>query len=165
MAKKRSRLFYLHGDLHRILIINRPSDLVTCWNYTKNETVGYNWSDVRKRMDKAFTTQQVADMIGRHRVVIEGYIIKGLIRAPQRTYTLNEERKPGKYMWCERDVYDLHDYLLTVHIGRPRKDGRVTPAAMPTKAELRAMMQHDTVMYMKSKSGEFVPVWREIEWP
>jgi hypothetical protein len=53
---------------------------------------------------------------------------------------------------------------LTVHIGRPRKDGRVTPGRMPSKAELRALMRHDTMTYVKNADGEFTPVWKEVDW-
>lgn len=108
--------------------------------------------------------QQVGKMIGRTRVQIENYILRGDIRRPQRIYTLDVEKKPGKYFFSEADVLGLHDYLLTVHIGRPRKDGRITPGKMPSKAELRAMMKHDLVTYVKTDEGEFRPIWKEIDW-
>jgi hypothetical protein len=107
---------------------------------------------------------QVSKMINRHRVNIERYILEGKIRPPERIYSLDGNKTPGKYMFSEKDVFELHDYLLTVHIGRPRKDGRVTPGRMPSRAELRAMMQHDTTVYIKSADGTFMPVWKEIDW-
>lgn len=162
--KPRLRYFYLNGDLHKVLSINRAQDLVVAWNYKEQKRVGYIWSDARKRLEKAFTMMQVSKMINRHRVNIERYILNGHIRAPQRTYTLDDKRTPGKYLFSESDVYDLHDYLLTVHIGRPRKDGKTTPGRMPSKAELKAMMRHDTVMYVKQSDGTFTPVWKEMDW-
>lgn len=162
--KRVVRYFYLNSDLHRVLRIVRAQDFVEAWCFREEKRKGYVWSDVRKRMENAFTLQQVSSMIGRHRVQIEKYILAGEIRSPQRIYSLDEDRKPGKYFFSEADVLDLHDYLLTVHRGRPRKDGLITPGRMPSKAELRAMMRHDTVHYVKSSSGEFTPIWKEVDW-
>jgi hypothetical protein len=163
--KARLRYFYLNGDLHKVLSVNRPEDFVICWNFPKGKRVGYVWSDVRKNHGKAFKMKQVSAMIGRHRVNIERDILAGHIKAPQRTYTLDEKRRPLFYMFSEENMFDLHDYLLTVHIGRPRKDGKIRPRqSLPSKAELRAMMRHDLVTYVKTEGGEFVPVWKEQDW-
>lgn len=162
--RKPLRYFYVNGELHRVLRVIRPSDLVETWSYPQAKRVAYSWSDVKKRMGSAFTMQEVSKMIGRHRVQIENYILDGHIRTPQRTYALNDERTPGKYLFSEEDVLGLHDYLLTVHIGRPRKDGKITPGKMPTKAELRAVMKHEVVTYIKTEGNEFIPTWKEPEW-
>lgn len=162
--KRRLRYFYLNGDLHRVLSINRAQDLVVTWNFKEEKRRAYVWSDARRRMEKAFPISQVSKMINRHRVIIENYILDGKIRPPQRIYTLDGTKRPGKYMFSEKDVLELHDYLLTVHIGRPRKDGKITPGRMPSRAELKAMMQHDTTVYVKSADGTFTPVWKEMDW-
>ncbi len=162
--KPRVKFFYLDGQLHKVLSVIRGMDLVKCWHYADGKRVGYVWSDVRKRMGPAFTTFQVAEMIGRHHVNIRKYLVSGSIRRPQRAYSLDGRKLPGKHYWSEKDVYELHDFLLTVHRGRPRKDGQITPGNMPSKAELRAMMRHDTVMYVKQEDGTFVPVWKEVDW-
>ena len=162
--RKRVRYFYLNQDLHRVLRIVRPEDFVEAWNFREGRVVGYVWSDVRKNMQRAFTLQEVASMIGRHRVQIQNYIINGDIKRPQRIYTLDGDKKPGKYFMSESDVLALHDYLLTVHVGRPRNDGKITPGKMPTKAELRAMMKHDVVTGVMRPGGEFIPTWKEVDW-
>jgi len=162
--RKRVKYFYLNSDLHKVLRVTRAEDFVEAWNFSEGKRVGYSWSDARKRMETAFTLQQVAEMIGRHRVQIQNYILYGNIKAPQRLYTLDENRKPGKYLFSEADVMDLHDFLLTVHIGRPRKDGQITPGRIPSKAELKAMMRHDTMVYVKTQDGGFTPIWKEVDW-
>jgi len=164
--KKRFKLkyFYLDGALHKVLSINHPQDICVAWNYAEERRVGYVWSDLRRRYERAFTTAEVSKMIDRHRVNIERYILRGDIRQPQKTYSLDGNKSPGKYFFSETDVLDLHDYLMTVHIGRPRRDGLVVPGRLPTKTELRAMMRHDIQMYTKTESGDFVPVWKEVDW-
>lgn len=163
-SNKRVNYFYLNSDLHKVLRVLRAVDLVEAWNFREGKRKSYVWSDVRKRMEGAFTMQQVAAMIGRHRVHLENYVLDGKIRTPQRIYSLDENRVPGKYFFSETDVMELHDYLLTVHRGRPRKDGRITPGIKITKAELRALMRHDTVTYVKNADGEFTPLWKEVDW-
>lgn len=159
------RYFFLNGDLHKVLSVTRAQDLVVCWNFPEGKRVGYSWSDVKKRHGKAFKMQEVSKMIGRHRTNIERDILAGNIKTPQRIYTLNGKKRPLYYYFSEENVFDLHDYLLTVHVGRPRSDGKITPRAdLPSKAELRAMMKHDIVTYIKTEQGEFVPVWKEQDW-
>jgi len=158
------RYFYLNGDLHKVLSVTRAQDFVVCWNFPQGKRVGYVWSDVRKRHGRAFRLKQVAEMIGRNVTTIKWDIIKGNIVRPQRIYTLDGNKNPGTYYFSEEDVYGLHDYIMTVHRGRPRRDGQITPASIPSKMELRAMMRHDIVTYIKSESGEFIPMWKEQDW-
>jgi hypothetical protein len=54
--------------------------------------------------------------------------------------------------------------MLTVHRGRPRKDGTVTNSNLMSRAELEALMKEDKILYTKDKSGEFVPVWKQPDW-
>lgn len=164
MAKKKLLYFFLNDELHKTLKINRPTDLITAWNYTQRKRQAYVWSDVRRNHGRAFSLTEVADMLGRHRVNIEMLIVEGKIRRPQRIYSLDGKFTPGKYFFQEKEVYALHDYLLTIHIGRPRRDGKVTPGRLPSKLELRAMMQHDTVLYVKTESGGYTPIWKEVDW-
>jgi hypothetical protein len=162
--KKKLRYFYLDNQLHKVISINHPLDECVAWNYSEERRVMFIWSDLRRRYAKAFTLTEVSNMIGRHRVNVERYIVHGCIRAPQRAYTLDDQKKPGKYFFTEENVYELYDYLLTVHIGRPRKDGKITPGRLPSRVELRAMMRHDVQIVRKTSGGEFVPVWKEINW-
>lgn len=158
------RYFFLNGELHKVLSVSRAQDFVICWSFPQGKRVGYVWSDVRRNHKPAFKMQEVSKMIGRHRTNIERDILAGNIKSPQRSYTLDGKKRLLYYFFSEENVFDLHDYLLTVHIGRPRLDGKITPGQMPSKAELRAMMKHDIVTYVKTEQGEFVPVWKEQSW-
>lgn len=109
--------------------------------------------------EAAFTTRQVSEMLGREQRSIKNFINNGDIRRPQTTYGLDENKNSYAYYWCEKDIMDLHAFLATVHYGRPRKDGRITPKAMPTAAELRALIRQGTVFYVKD-GDKFVPTWR-----
>jgi hypothetical protein len=162
VRKKPGKLtyFYLNGLLHRSLHINRGADTITTWCYPLEKRVAYTYSDVKKRREPAYTTQEVAKMILRSRLTLEYAILDGSIESPQYTYGLNEHKRKFKYMWSEKNILEAHAYFSTVHRGRPRNDGLITPAPLPTVRELRALIRQEELLYVRLDNGEFVPVWR-----
>lgn len=161
--------FYLDGKitgdgptiplLHKKLHINVSANVITAWCYPLGKRVAYTYSDVKLRKGPAFTTKEVQKLLDRGRTTIERAIDTGAIEPPQMTYGINAERRPYKYMWSEKDVIALHEYMLTVHYGRPRHDGLIAPKALPTMRELRALMRNEELLYIKD-GDEFKPVWR-----
>lgn len=166
-AKRRIRYFYVKVDntlhLHRVLHVNRSQDLVWAWDFTEDKRVMYVWSDVRKNMQNAYTITEVANILGLHRMTIDKYIREEFIPAPQRSYSL-EYKTPGKFLFSEDDVINLHIALQGVHRGRPRKDGLITSNVHMTGAELRTLVQQGQVLYTTDESGEYVPIWKEQVW-
>lgn len=161
-GRKKSRklnYFFLNGNLHKSLHINRSADVITAWSYPDNKRIGYTYSDVRRRMQTAFTTTEVAKLVNRSKLVIELAILAGSIEEPQYTYGLNEHKKKYKYMWREEDIMALHAYLSTVHRGRPRKDGLITTVNLPSARELRAMVRQQPIMGYLDAEGNFRPTW------
>lgn len=159
---KRSKFFFLNGNLYRLLYINRSSNMATAWNYIEHKREAFIWTDLRKRWERAYTLTEVCKLLNRTRAWIEHYFVDGTLRRPPRVYTLDGRRAPGKYMFSEEHILELHDFFLTQHIGRPRDDGRVLPGrGLPSRVELIAKMRHDAVVYVKNSQGEFVPVWKE----
>jgi len=154
--------FYLNGLLHKSLHINRGADKITTWCYPEHRRVAYTYSDVKKNREPAYTTQEVAQMLNRTRKTIEYAIMDGNIEPPQFTYRIGGVRDKYKYMWDEEHILGAHAHFSTVHFGRPRKDGRITPRPLPTKRELRAMIRQEEVLYVK-KGDEFVPVWKAAD--
>lgn len=168
--KKRKRLiptyFFLehpeHGPLlHRRLHLNRGTDTLTTWCYPLVKRVVYTFSDVKKQYDPAFTTVETGKMLNRGQLVLERAILRGDITRPQYTYGLDEHKRIYQYMWHEQNILEAHAYLSTIHKGRPRNDGKITPQKLPTARELRAMIRQEEMLYIRNEStGEFVPVWR-----
>lgn len=162
-ARKRNRrltYFFLNGLLHKSLHINRGADIVTTWCYPEERRVAYTYSDVKKRHETAYTSKEVSEMIGRGRLIIEYAIRDGHIEEPQYTYGIDEHKRKFQYMWAEKNILELHAYFSTVHRGRPRKDGMITPQKLPTERELRAMIRQEQILYVRDEDGEFKPVWR-----
>jgi hypothetical protein len=157
--------FFLDGIPHKRLQVNRGADTLLAWNYIDKKTVMYVLSVARRNMQRAYKGSDVQRMLGRHRNSLLLYRKEGKIRQPFRLYSLDGEERPGTYLWSEKDILDLHEYLVNTGYGAPRKDG--LPSAtynLPSRTELLAMMRNDVVLYTKTRDGNYTPVWRENDW-
>lgn len=161
-SQKRIRFFFLNDHLHKVLHVSRAQDLVTAYDFIEHRKKVYPWSDVKRKMQNAFTISQAAKMVGRHRDRIVRYIRNGEIKEPQREYNLNTG-DPYRYFFSEDDMMDLHEYMASLHIGRPRKDGRVTNNMLPSREQMRGLVKTRKMLYVK-QDDEFVPVWQEQAW-
>ena len=160
----RIRYFYLNNRLHKVLRRSRAEDLIVAWDYQEGKRVAYSLTDVNKNKQHAYPMSQVVKIIGKHEDTIKLQMYKGNLKYPQQAYSLNGNKTPGKYFWSEDDIRNMHDFFKTVHRGRPRKDGRVTPGDMPSRAEVEATMRQENILYVKNEDGTFVPVWKAPEW-
>lgn len=158
------RYFYLNGKLHKVLRRSRAEDLLVAWDYQEGKRVAYSLTDVNKNKQHAYPISEVVKIIGKHEDTIKIHLYRGNLKYPQQVYSLNGNKTPGKYFWSEDDIREMHNFFKTVHRGRPRKDGRVTPGDMPSRAEIEATMRQESVLYVKNDEGTFVPVWTQPEW-
>ena len=160
----RLKYFYLNGKLHKVLRRSRAEDLLVAWDYELGKRVAYNLTDVNKNKQYAYPISEVVKIIGKHEDTIKWHLYRGDLRFPKQIYSLNGKKTPGKYFWSEDDIRKMHDFFKTVHRGRPRKDGGITPGDMPSRAEIEAIMKQENILYVKNDDGDFVPVWKQPEW-
>jgi hypothetical protein len=121
-------------------------------------------SDVQKNRTNAYTVTQAAKMINRSVDTIKRHWRDEDIKKPFRTYSLDGQKRPNKYFFSEDDIRAMQEFFKTVHRGRPRKDGLITPSNIPSIAEIEALIRNEKVLYAKNDEGEFVPVWKQPEW-
>lgn len=160
VKKKPLRYFYYRGCLHKKIHINRSADLITAWHYKDAKLVKYSYVDVKRFGKRAYTTKQVGKILNRKIDSITDAMKSGHFELPEKTYTIDEKRSPFAYYWSEETVLELHDYLTTVHIGRPRKDGEITAArGLPNRKEVKAMLRDDVVFYVEGSNGKMIPTW------
>ena len=165
VAKQRTRngqmrYFFLDGQLHKRISVNRGKDLITTFHFGDGVYKKYNYTVVLQRHNRAFTTNEVAAMIGRSRRSIQQAVKNGHISIPQHAYNpAGPRQKKTFWFWQEDEIMDMLDYFAGVHTGRPRKDGAVTPAHLPTPRELRAMIRNENLLYVK-RGDQMVPTWR-----
>lgn len=148
-AKKLS-YFFLNNKIHKVLNYSRAKDELIAWCYPDRKRVLYSYSQVNKNMENAYSTQQVADLLNKHKITIEDYILDGKIKYPQKVYPIgNPESTWFKFMFSESDVIDIHQFILESGYSKN----------MPSKNELRALLKHNIILYTKTDTG-FVPVWK-----
>jgi hypothetical protein len=161
---KKLRYFYIDGKLHKVLHVNRPMDLATTFCYSEADYRQYPWSWLKKNHQRAYGIMDVANMVQRHRRHVQRCMLLGAFPRPEKAYSL---KNPDRftYYFAEDDILAVQQYFSEQHIGFKRKDGLITPQPLPTRTELKAMMQSDTVMYVRDPKNEsrFIPVWREME--
>jgi ribosomal protein L25 (general stress protein Ctc) len=156
-GKKRSRTpkkflyFFLNNKIHKVLKRSRARDELIAWCYPDKKRVLYSYSQVEKNMQNAYTTKETAELLNKHKVTIEEYILQGKVKEPQRVYPIgNPDSKWNKFMFSESDILDIHQFIIDIGYSKN----------VPSKAELQALLKHNMILYTKTEEGGFVPVWK-----
>jgi hypothetical protein len=148
---KKFRYFFLNDKIHKVLRASHSKDELIAWCYPDKKRVLYSYSQVEKYMDKAYTLTEVSEMLNKHKVTIQDYILEGKIRTPQKVYPISnpDHENWSKYMFNQAEILELHEFILSAgHSG-----------SLPSKTELLALLKHNLILYTKTDSG-FVPVWK-----
>jgi len=149
-ARKKFLYFFLNNKIHKVIKLSKAKDELIAWCYPDKKRVMYSYSQVQKYKENAYSVKQVGQLLNKHKVTIEEYILNGKIKTPQRVYPIsNHISKWSKFMFSESDILDLHQYIIDVGY---TKD-------IPSRSELLALLKHDIILYTKTDSG-FVPVWK-----
>jgi hypothetical protein len=148
--RKKFLYFFLNNKLHKVIRSSRARDEVIAWCYPDKKRVLYSYADMHKNMENAYTIKQAGLILGRHKVTIEEYILQGKISIPQKVYPISKpESAWSKFMFSESDILKLHEYILEAGYTKN----------IPSRAELRALLKNNMILYTKTDSG-FVPVWK-----
>lgn len=163
--KRKVRFFYWNGQLHKVLRISYPQNLVDAWCFSDRKSVALLYNDWKRNAQLALRTKQVCTLLNCSRDAVERALESDEIRPPERAYALDGQFNYRDRYWSEKDVLELHDALMQRHIGRPRKDGKITPnQKLPTKAEISAMFRNQETLYAKTMDGTFVPMFDGPKW-
>lgn len=155
--KSRRRIF-INGELHHIIYINVPGDIVTTFNYVQDKIIKYPYRHTKKHSQKAYLINEVGKIVNRHPDRIRAGIREGKLKKPQRA------GPRGKYYFNDEDILDIQDYFANIHFGRPRRDGIVKPLKRTvTKEEVDAKLGRRDVLYVQNDDGDFIPVWRTAD--
>lgn len=159
---QRRPYFFLNGDLHKRLYIHRGRDILLAWNYRTGEEVKYLYSDWKRNSKRAYTPTEVAMIIGRHRARINYFIQEGRLAKPQRTYSLDEERRPGRYYYQEEEILEIHElFCQTKPRGVTRKDGKDPQEnTLTPRSEVQRILAGGKVLYRVDSKGNYIPVWK-----
>jgi len=154
--------FFINEHLHRVIHTNRSSNELTAFDFVDDKIKVYPLSEVQKRKQNAIGVNKLAKMLNRHRKTIHRHISDGNIPRPQQEFHI-KTKKPGAFFFSEDEAMQVRDFFSSVHVGRPRKDGKANGSRVPTREELRSMIDSGRMLYVK-ENDEFVPIWRAQEW-
>lgn len=155
-----SRLCFINDELHKVIHIDRANNICRAYNYVQDKQVVYLYTDYKKMRTPCYTIALVSKIMNRHPDSVRDAIKRGDIKKPY----LMDRFVHGVYCFSEKDIYNVRDYYANSHIGRPRKDGYITPRHdVPTVKEIDALLGKREMLYVKTKDGSFVPVWKAEE--
>jgi hypothetical protein len=160
-----NKIFFLNNDLVRLVHYNRPNNICSFYNITKGTNHSMVYSDFKKHRKKAYSIAKTLRIFKRSRVHLERLIKVGLIPPPTGAGLDGTRQFQRLSYYSEDDLFTIREALGTLHRGRPRKDGRITPRKdVPTENELRSLLGDAIMLYTKNKDGEFIPIWAEETW-
>jgi len=147
----------LNKKLYKVLVKNKANDRTVLWNFEEHKREVHSYSAVAQYGEKAYSFWDISQMLERSPNTLkfrrhefpEGY----------RIYTMTDH-KPHGWRFDAEQVMEIREVLANTHYGRPRADGEIIPRAIPSRAELKAMLQQEAVYYVQGKDGKFVPTWK-----
>lgn len=154
-------VFFLNGDLHRLIKTNAAGNTCYAFNYQKNEVVKYTYSDYKKFKKPAYKIGEVSKILRRHKERIRIAFSEGHVKKPT---LVKYQGRTGTYYFSEEEIYELRDYFASVHRGRPRFDGIVVSKNVPSRAELDSLFGKTPTLYIRTEEGNFVPIWKAEEY-
>lgn len=156
--------FFIDKRLHRVLKRNIPANLVEAWSFEDHAVVKFLYTDFQKKCVPAYRTKEVADMLNVSTRTLKRMLAGDNVRLPVKSYPIGNQTASehnSAYWWGLWNILEAHEYLLTVHYGRPRKDGEITPnQRMPNRAEVIARAERQVVLFSKEDAQTYVPQYR-----
>lgn len=162
--------FFINGEFHELVNTNRAAGMIRAYNYSTEKVVVYSINDYKKFKQQAYTIKHVSGFIGRDITSIWKAIDRGDVTKP---FLLPVRKEAGKgqfavgragiYYFSEDNIYEIRDYFANIHKGRPRADGLITSYNIPSIEELDALLGKREMIYVKDKSGNYVPIWKRVD--
>ena len=152
--------FWYNDELHQMQSRNRGLDICVAYNFAKQRTVVLSWTDVRLNARNAFHSKWVERILNRSWWSLRRMWEGGYIPEPYQARKPGKEPRYGRF-WTEELILEAHAAFSVIKRGRPRKDG--LPQAdktLPSRAEVKARMRQEEIMYVKDKDGNFVPTFQ-----
>lgn len=149
---KNLRYFFLNDKIHKVLRSSRSKDELVAWCYPDKKRMMYSYSQVKKNMENAYTIVEVSEMLNKHRVTIQDYILDGKVITPPKIYPIGEPDSKGwsKYMFSQKHILDIHQHILD--------SGH--SSEILSKAELLGLFKNNFILYTKNDEGNFIPIWK-----
>jgi hypothetical protein len=158
-------VFFINNELVKIVHRNKPNNICYLHNYIHDKEQTMLYSDFKKHRKKAYTVATTLKIFKRSRMQFSRLIKSNIIPAPTGASKGGERKWQTMSYYSEDDIYKIREAMGNIHIGKPRKDGRVTPAKdILSEKDLRSLLGDGMMLYTKTEDGRFIPVWQEETW-
>lgn len=137
--------------------MNKANDKATLWNYEKKQREVHSLAVVSQLYEQAYSLKDIGELLNRSPRTLRDRLDE--FPKPYRIYSMIHQKEYGR-RWDADQVMEIREVLAHTHFGRPRLDGEAFPLPVPTRTELRAMLNQEAVVYVKNKDGEFIPTWK-----
>lgn len=161
IQRPRRKTWFLNGDLVRITHSNRAEGIVQLWNCTQEKQITTTMVEFKRKRKRAFTVAETAKLLNYHRKSIPRLVKSGLLPPPIGELPGGKTAFHHLSYYSEDQIWEARNLMAQTHIGRARKDGRVTNNKTPTEQELRYAMGDGLIYYVKNEEGRFIPTFAE----
>lgn len=163
--KPSSVIFFINGELVKVIHTNRANNVCVLYNYIHDKEQSMLLSDFKKHRKKAYTMANVVRIFSRSRMQFERMISSNIIPPPTGAVVGGKRVWQKMSYYSEDDLFIIRDAMSSIHMGRPRKDGRITPRRdVLSERDLRSLIGEAIMLYTKTEDGRFIPVWQEETW-
>lgn len=158
-------IFFLNGELVRLIHSNRASNICSLYNFNKGKEQNMLYTDFKKHRKRAYTVVNTIRIFKRSRMQLERWIKDGIVPPPTGTIPGGGRQFRKLSYYSEDDIFTIRDAISKIHKGRPRKDGRITASKdIPSERDLRSLLGDAIMLYTQTEDGRFIPVWQEETW-
>ena len=164
-VKPSNVIYFINNQLVKLIHSNRANNICNLYNYITWKEQTMLLSDFKKHRKRAFTMANTIKIFQRSRVQFERMIASGKINPPVGATIGGVRKWQTMSYYSEDELFKIRDTMATIHMGRPRRDGRVTPRKdVLSERDLRSLLGDAIMLYTKTEDGRFIPVWQEETW-
>jgi hypothetical protein len=147
----------LNKKLYKVLSKTKSTDRAVLWNFEEKTREVHSYLAVAKYGEKAYSPYEIGQLLNRSKYTIKAHWHE--FPEPYRIYAFTSGEPVGR-RWDSDGVMEIRDVLASKHYGHPRNDGEIIPMAIPSRTELRAMLNQEAVYYVKAEDGSVIPTWK-----
>jgi hypothetical protein len=161
VIKPKSKIWFLNGDLVKVIHTSRAAGIVTLYNKTKDQRMTTSMTEFKKKRKRAYTIKESSQLLNCHVKHIPRLIKRGMI--PEPIGELPGGIRAFHYLsyYSEDTIMEARRAMAGIHHGKPRKDGLITNNKVPTEQELRYSMGDGMILYTRDSGGRFIPIYNE----
>jgi hypothetical protein len=161
IIKPNRRIWFLGGDLVKMIHVSRSAGIITLHNLTQDRRAITTIVEFKKKRKRAFTVKETSQLLNCHVKHIPRLVKQGVIPEPMGSLPGGERAFQHLSYYSEDTIMEARNAMAMIHQGQPRKDGLITNNKTPTEQELRYAMGDGILLYTKNSDGSYIPIFSE----